>query len=121
VSAVSVAELFVRPVQAGPAAVAVVDAFLRQPLVGVAEVGEEVARIAAGFVATSRLARLPDALIAATAASLELPLVTGDRGWRSARAASSWPTTRRSDGAKRPRVRRPRGGRSWQPASNRAS
>ena len=79
VSAISVAELLIRPFRAGPAAVAVVDAFLRQPLVGVVEVGHSTARTAAAVLARRRLHRLPDALIVATATELEIPVVTGDR------------------------------------------
>jgi predicted nucleic acid-binding protein len=84
VSAVSVAELLIEPFRAGPAAVSAVDAFLRQPGLGIAELDEPIARTAAELVARSRVARLPDALIAATSLAYSLPLVTGDR--RLARA-----------------------------------
>jgi predicted nucleic acid-binding protein len=79
VSAASVSELFVEPFRAGPGAVAAVDAFLRQPGLGVAELDAETARIAAALLASGRLNRLPAALVAATALRYELPLVTGDR------------------------------------------
>jgi predicted nucleic acid-binding protein len=79
VSAVSVAELLIKPQRTGPRAVAAVDTFLGQPAVGVAEVDEGVARQAAGLVADGRLRRLADALIAATALAFELPIVTSDR------------------------------------------
>jgi predicted nucleic acid-binding protein len=58
--------------------VAVVDAFFRQPFAGVAEVGQSTARAAAALVADGRFRRLPDALIAATAMALDLPVFTGD-------------------------------------------
>jgi predicted nucleic acid-binding protein len=79
VSAISVAELFIRPLAVGTKAVAAVDAFFRQPMVGVGQVDADVARSGAALVAARRLTRLPDALIAATAGILGLPLVTGDR------------------------------------------
>jgi predicted nucleic acid-binding protein len=79
VSAVSVAELLISPIRSGPRAVAVVDGFLRQPMVGIAEVDADVARGAAELVARQRVARLPDALIISTAIALGLPVVTGDR------------------------------------------
>lgn len=84
VSAVSVAELLIAPFRAGPAAVSAVDAFLRQPALGIAELDEPIARTAAELVARERVGRLPDALIAATSLEYALPLVTGDR--RLARA-----------------------------------
>lgn len=79
VSAVSVAELLVAPTRAGSRALAAVDAFLRQPFLGIVEVGDAVARRAARVLAEQRLRRLADALIAATALELRLPLVTNDR------------------------------------------
>jgi predicted nucleic acid-binding protein len=82
VSAVTVAEVLIRPFATGPTAVAAVDAFLRDPAVSVAEVDYETARTAAKMVKT--VVRLPDAVIAATAIQLDLPIVTGDR--RLARA-----------------------------------
>jgi len=85
VSAVTVAELFVKPFAAGPAAVATMDAFFRDPTIGIAEIDYDIARTAARLVA--RLVRLPDALIAATAIQFDLPIVTGDR--RLARAVSN--------------------------------
>jgi predicted nucleic acid-binding protein len=82
VSAVTVAEVLVKPFRTGPAAVAAVDAFFRRPGVVVADVDYEAATNAAELVA--RAVRLPDALIGATAARFGLPIVTGDR--RLARA-----------------------------------
>lgn len=79
VSAVSVAELLVAPTRAGSRALAAVDAFLRQPFLGIVEAGDAVARRAARVLAEQRLRRLADALIAATALELRLPLVTNDR------------------------------------------
>lgn len=79
ISAISAAELLIGPFRAGPAAVSTVDRFLRQPMLGIAEVDERIARGAARAIAEAKLMRLPDALIAATARVLTLPLVTGDR------------------------------------------
>jgi predicted nucleic acid-binding protein len=84
VGAVTVAELLVVPLRVGPQAVAAVDTFLRQPSVVLAPVSEDVARASARLVAARVVQRLSDALIAATALELGLPLVTGDR--RLARA-----------------------------------
>jgi predicted nucleic acid-binding protein len=84
VSAVSVAELLIEPFRAGPAAVSAVDAFLRQPAVGIVELDGVIARTAAELVARQTVRRLPDAFIAATSLEYALPLVTGDR--RLARA-----------------------------------
>jgi predicted nucleic acid-binding protein len=84
VSSVSVAELLIEPFRTGPAAVSAIDAFLRQPALGIAELDEPIARTAAELVARNRVGRLPDALIAATSLEYGLPLVTGDR--RLARA-----------------------------------
>ena len=79
VSAVAVAELLIRPFRAGPVALSLVDRFLRQPALGIVEVNGAIAIEAAYLVAQGRLGRLADALIAATALDLGLPLVTGDR------------------------------------------
>lgn len=84
VSSVNVAELLINPFRAGPAAVSAVDAFLRQPSLGIVELDGTIASTAAELVARERVSRLPDALIAATSLEYALPLVTGDR--RLARA-----------------------------------
>jgi predicted nucleic acid-binding protein len=84
ISAMTAAELFVKPFRSGPEFVLTVDAFLRQPFVGIADVTRDVARTGAALVAAGRVGRLTDALIASTALELGLPLVTGDR--RLARA-----------------------------------
>ena len=84
VSAFSAAELFVQPYRVHPPAVTVVDGFLRGPNVGVVEPSLGVAHGAARLVARSVVPRLADAMVAATAADLGLPLVTADR--RLARA-----------------------------------
>jgi predicted nucleic acid-binding protein len=86
VSALSVAELLIAPFRAGPAAVSSVDAFLRQPTLGIVELDEAIARASAELVANGRVNRLPDAVIAATSSQYALPLVTGDR--RLAKAMS---------------------------------
>jgi predicted nucleic acid-binding protein len=87
VPAVCAAELLVRPYGLGPPAVSVVDALLRSPGVAVAPPGLGTAHGAARHVARRTIPRLADALVAATAAELRLPLVTGDR--RLARAAGA--------------------------------
>ncbi len=79
VSAASMAELLVPPFRTGPAAVASVDGFLRQPALAIAEVDAEIARAAAELIASRRVGRFASALVAATALRHELPLVTGDR------------------------------------------
>lgn len=78
------AELLVRPYLVAPAAVSVVDALLRSPGVAVAPPEIGTAHAAARYIARGVVRRLADAFVAATAAELRLPLVTGDR--RLARA-----------------------------------
>lgn len=87
VPAVCAAELLVRPYVIGPPAVSVVDGLLRSPGVAVAAPRLGTAHAAARQLARRTIPRLADALVAATAAELELPLVTGDR--RLARAAGA--------------------------------
>jgi predicted nucleic acid-binding protein len=82
VSAISVAELFIRPAAAGPAAVATMETFFQEPAVEIAAVDYETARAAAGLVAG--VPRLADAVIASTSLRLGVPIVTGDK--RLARA-----------------------------------
>jgi predicted nucleic acid-binding protein len=77
VSGVSVTELFIKPAAAGPAAVATMDAFFHAPTVEIAPVDYDIAKSAAWLV--GELAGLPDAVVAATALRLDVPLVTGDR------------------------------------------
>jgi predicted nucleic acid-binding protein len=79
VSAVSVTELMIAPYRAGPEQVSMVDAFLEQPALGIVDVGMRIAQDAARLIASAGLHRLPDALVAATAAAVGLPLVTSDR------------------------------------------
>lgn len=84
VSAVSAAEFLVRPYRVHPPAATVVDGFLRSPNVGVVETSLGMAHGAARLVAKRVVPRLGDALVAAAAADLAIPLVTSDR--RLARA-----------------------------------
>ena len=84
VSAISAAELLVRPYRVDPPAATVVDGFLRSPHVGVVPTSLPVAHGAARLVAKLIVPRLSDAIVAATAADLAVPLVTADR--RLARA-----------------------------------
>jgi predicted nucleic acid-binding protein len=84
VSTLSAAELLVRPHRIGPPAVSVVDGFLRAGSVGIVPPSLGVAHGAARLVARRVLPRLGDAFVAATAAELDVPLVTADR--RLARA-----------------------------------
>jgi predicted nucleic acid-binding protein len=79
VPAVCAAELLVRPYTLGPPAVSVVDGLLRSPGVAIAPPRLGTAHAAARHVAGRTIPRLADALVAATAAELRLPLVTGDR------------------------------------------
>ena len=85
VPTVCAAELLARPYMLGPPAVSVADALLRSPGVAVAAPRLGTAHAAARHVHRRATPRLADALVAATAAELRLPLVTGDR--RLARAA----------------------------------
>ena len=87
VPAVCAAELLIRPYSLGPPAVSVADGLLRSPGVAVAAPRLGTAHAAARHVARGSIPRLADAFVAATAAELRLPLVTGDR--RLARAASA--------------------------------
>ena len=79
VSSVSAAELLVRPYRIGPPAVTVTDGFLRGPNIGLVRPSLGVAHGAARLVARGILPRLADAIVAATATELQLPLVTADR------------------------------------------
>lgn len=79
VSAVSVTEILVVPIRAGPGALEAIDAFFHQPFLGIVEVGEAVARRGARVLASRKTRRLADALIAATALEARVPLVTNDR------------------------------------------
>lgn len=85
VPAICAAELLVRPYRIGPPAVSVLDAVLRAPGMAVAAASLGTSHAAARHVAKRTIPRLADAMVAATAAELRLPLVTGDR--RLARAA----------------------------------
>lgn len=87
VSSISAAELLVRPYRVHPPAATVVDGFLRSPNVGVVAPTLPVAHGAARLVARRVVPRLGDALVAATAADLAIPLVTADR--RLARAVGA--------------------------------
>ena len=87
VPAVCAAELLVRPYSLGPPAVSVADALLRSPGVAIAPPRLGTGHAAARHVARRTIRRLADSLVAATAAELQLPLVTGDR--RLARAAQA--------------------------------
>lgn len=87
VSTLSASELLVHPHRMGLPAVGVADGFLRSPFVGLVPPSLAVAHGAARLVARRALPRLGDAVIAATAADLRLPLVTADR--RLARAVGA--------------------------------
>lgn len=84
VSTLSAAELFAGAFRKGARAVAFLDAVLRGPWLGLAPLSLEAASLGARLVAERRVGRLADALIAATALELGIPLVTADR--RLARA-----------------------------------
>jgi predicted nucleic acid-binding protein len=87
VSTVSAGELLVRPHRIGLHAIAPVDGFLRSPSIALVPPSLEIAHGAARLVARRVVPRLGDALIAATAAQLRVPLVTTDR--RLARAVGA--------------------------------
>jgi predicted nucleic acid-binding protein len=83
-SAVTVAEILVRPFRAGPAAVAIAVGFLRHFAdMRIVSVDFAVSREAARIRASTNLA-MPDALIVASAriAGADV-VVTGDRSWRT--------------------------------------
>ena len=82
VSAVSVAEVLVRPFRAGAAAVATAEGFLRHfAEIRLVDVDYDVAREAARSATTGL--RTPDALIVASAVVARVDaLVTNDRSWR---------------------------------------
>ena len=90
VSAVSVAELLVRPFRAGPAAVATAEGFLRHfAAIRIVEVDYAVAREAARVRAATGL-RTPDALIVGSALAIGADIVaTNDRSWSEAVRAIS--------------------------------
>ncbi len=85
ISAVSVAETFVRPFDAGPAALGIVDAFLLHfPNLTVSSIDYGIAREAAGLRARTSL-KTPDALIIATAMGAGIGIViANDAKWASA-------------------------------------
>ncbi|MGC8634145.1 MAG: type II toxin-antitoxin system VapC family toxin [Candidatus Limnocylindrales bacterium] len=85
ISAVSVAETLVRPSAAGPAALAIAEAFLLHfPGLAVAGVDYAIAREAARLRAETGLGT-PDALIVATALGERIPVVvSNDARWRGA-------------------------------------
>lgn len=84
VSTIVAAELLVRPYRLGTPSAPIVDGYLRSSTIGLVEPSLGVAHGAARLVAKRVVPRLSDAIVAATAAEVGLPLVTGDR--RLARA-----------------------------------
>jgi predicted nucleic acid-binding protein len=89
VSAVTVAEIFVGVYRLGEAEVAHTEAYVNQPGVAVVPVSHQIAQSAGWLVARRTLRRLADALIAATANDLGLPLLTADRELARSRAAET--------------------------------
>jgi predicted nucleic acid-binding protein len=87
VSTIVAAEFLVRPYRVNPRLAPGVDGFLRGPHLGLVAPSLGVAHGAARLVAKRVLPRLSDALVAATAAEVGLPLVTADR--RLARAVGA--------------------------------
>lgn len=90
VSTLAAAELLVGAHRRGGSAIAVVDAFLRGPSIGVSPPDLGTAGIAAQLLARGVLPRLVDAFIAATAVDLGLPLVTADRRLARSGAAEAF-------------------------------
>lgn len=89
VSSVTVAEIFVGAYRLDEAAIAVTNAYLSQPSLGVVPPSREIAQSAGWLVARRKLGRLADALIAATANDVGLPLLTSDRGLARSGAANA--------------------------------
>jgi predicted nucleic acid-binding protein len=89
-SAVSVAEMLVRPFEAGPAALGTVEAFLLHfPNLTIAAVDYAIAREAARLSARTSL-KTPDALIIATALGAGISIVVAnDAKWASAIAGAA--------------------------------
>ncbi len=87
VSTFSAGELLVHPHRAGVPAVSLADGFLRSPFIGLVSPTLAIVHGAARLVARRATPRLGDAIIAATAAELRIPLVTTDR--RLARAVGA--------------------------------
>lgn len=87
VSTLSAGELLVHPYRIGAPAFAVVDGFLRSASLGLVPPSLGIAHGAARLVARRVVPRLGDAIVAATADDLGLPLVTADR--RLARATGA--------------------------------
>jgi predicted nucleic acid-binding protein len=84
VSTISVTESLVRPFKVGPAAVAVVETFLRHfANLEIVEMGYDVARTAAEVRATTGL-KTPDATFVATALLRGGLIVANDGGWQTA-------------------------------------
>jgi predicted nucleic acid-binding protein len=77
------AETLVRPYQAGPAAVAAVDAFVRDLAVELHALTPPIAHRAASLRARYSALALPDAIVLATGDVLDASVVvTTDRAWR---------------------------------------
>lgn len=87
VSTIVAAEFLLRPYRVSPRLAPGVDGFLRGPHLGLVPPSLGVAHGAARLVAKRVLPRLSDAVVAATAAEVGLPLVTADR--RLARAVGA--------------------------------
>jgi len=85
ISVVSVVQTLVRPIDAGPAALGIVDAFLLHfPNLTVSSIDYAIAREAARLRAQASL-KTPDALIIATALGAGIPIViANDAKWASA-------------------------------------
>lgn len=81
------AEFLVRPYRTNPRLAPGVDGFLRGPHFGLVPPSLGIAHGAARLVAKRVVPRLSDAIVAATAAEVGLPLVTADR--RLARAVGA--------------------------------
>jgi predicted nucleic acid-binding protein len=89
VSSVTVAEIFAGVYRLGEAQAAVTDAYLSQPSVAVVPVSRGSPSRQAGSSPAGDWRRLADALIAATANDLELPLLTADRDPRASGVANA--------------------------------
>jgi predicted nucleic acid-binding protein len=92
ISAVTVAELLVRPFRAGPSALATAEGFLQFfGELAIAEVTYAIAREAAAIRARTGLS-MPDALVVATSLDRSAPIIaTNDRRWPTAVASLRLP------------------------------
>ena len=99
------AEVLVGPIRNSPAAVASLEAFLRDFAIEIAPLTPEITRVAAALRAATSSLRLPDALVLGTGEVLNANVVlTGDSAWAklSSRVSLIWSACRRRAWQSRP-------------------